>query len=87
MVSSHYNKTVQRAQKLHNYKQRGFQYRKTQAHLKTFQPQGKKSEDEHLSQTNHMGTVEPLNTNCQKIDNLAQSRPKMEIKPPIELDL
>ena len=32
----------------------GVQYRKTQAHLKPYQPQGKKSEDEHLMQSNHV---------------------------------
>ena len=63
----------------------GIQYRKTQAHLKPYQPQGKKNEDEHLLQTNHMGTVKPLQS--QKIDNLAQSRPKRDMKPPIKLDL
>ena len=34
------------------------QYRKAQAHLKPYQPQNKKSEDEYLSQSNHMWTVE-----------------------------
>ena len=38
----------------------GVQYRKTQAHLKPCQPQGKKNEDEHLPQTNHIQTVKPL---------------------------
>ena len=58
----------------------GVQYRKTQAHLKPYQPQDKKVEDEHVSQNNHMQTVKTLNSN-HKIDNLAQSRPKRDIKP------
>ena len=49
----------------------GVQYRKTQAHLKPYQPQVKKVEDEHLSQTNHMWTVKALNSKSHKIDNLA----------------
>ena len=40
----------------------GVQYRKAQVHLIPHQPQGKKSEDEHLSQSNHMWTVKSLNT-------------------------
>ena len=35
----------------------GVHYRKTQAHLKLYQPQGKKSEDEHLSHSNLMQAV------------------------------
>ena len=62
----------------------GVQYRKTQAHLKPYQPQGKKSEDEHLSQSNHMQTVKSLNTKPQKDDKLTQSRPKRDIKPPVK---
>ena len=61
-------------------------YRKTQAHLKPYQPQDKKVEDQHLLQTNHIQTVKTLNSN-QKIDNLTQSRPKRDINPPIKLDL
>ena len=63
------------------------QYRTTQVHLKLYQPQGKKNEDEHLSQSNHMHTVKSLNIKSHKIDNLTQSRPKRDIKPPVELDL
>ena len=37
------------------------QYRKTQAHLKLYQPQIKKSEDEHLSPSNHIQTVRNVN--------------------------
>ena len=57
----------------------GVQYRKTQAHMKPYQPQGKENEDEHVLHTTHMQTVKPLKS--QKIDNLAQSRPKRDIKP------
>ena len=65
----------------------GVQYRKTQAHLKPYQLQDRKVEDEHLSQNNHMQTIKTLNSKYHKIDNLAQSRPKRDIKPPIKLDL
>ena len=65
----------------------GVQYRKAQVHLKPYQPQDKKVEDKHLLQHNHMQTVKTLNSKYHKIDNLAQSRPKRDIKPPIKLDL
>ena len=65
----------------------GVQYRKTQAHLKPYQPQDKKVEDEHLLQNNYMQTVKTLNSKYQKIGNLAQSQPKRDIKLPIKLDL
>ena len=35
----------------------GVQYSKTHAHLKPYWPQGKKSEDEYLLQSNHVWTV------------------------------
>ena len=63
----------------------GVQYRKTQAHLKPYEPQDKKSEDKQLLQNNHMWTVKSLKS--QKIDNVAQSRPKRYINPQIKLDL
>ena len=63
----------------------GVQYSKRQVHLKPYQPQGKKNEEEYLSQTNHMWTVKT--SKSQKIDNLAQSIPKRDIKPSIKLDL
>ena len=47
------------------------QYRKMQAPLKPYQPQGKKSEDEHLSQSNHMWMVKIVSTKSHKIDSLA----------------
>ena len=62
-------------------------YRKTQAHLKPYQLQSKKSEDEHLSQSNHMWTVKNESKRPHIIDNLVQSRPKRDIKPPVKLDL
>ena len=65
----------------------GAWYRKTQAHLKPYQLQGKKSEDEHLLQSNHMWTVKNVNKKSHITDNLVQSRPKRDIKPPIKLDL
>ena len=63
----------------------GVQYKKIQDHLKPYQPEVKQAEDKHLSQNNHMWTVKPSKS-C-KIDNLTQSRPKRDIKPPIKLDL
>ena len=51
----------------------GVQYRKTQAHLKPYQFQDKKVQNEQLSQSNHMQTVKTLNSKYHKIDNLAQS--------------
>ena len=65
----------------------GVQYRKTQAHLKPYQPLGKKSEDEHILQSNHMWTVKNVNKKSNITDNLVQSRSKRDIKPPITLDL
>ena len=76
----------------------GVNYRKTQAHLKPYQPQSKKCEDEHsLSQSsdmqtveNHMQRIKQSNHKMFKIENnqeQAYSRPKRDIKPPIKLDL
>ena len=62
MVPSYHYKTVQ--------------YRKTQAHSKSYQPQYKKSEDDHLPQSNHMQTVKNEKKKTHIIDNLVQSRPK-----------
>ena len=61
----------------------GVQYRKTQAHLKPYHPQG---EDELLMQEKHKQTV-PCAQNKLSATNLAQSRPKRDIKPPKKLDL
>ena len=46
----------------------GVQYRKTQTHLKPYQPQVKKVEDGQLLQNNHMLRVK--NSKSHKIDNL-----------------
>ena len=51
------------------------------------QPQGKKSEDEHLLKSNHMQTFKNVHKKSHITDNLVQSRPKRDIKPPIKLDL
>ena len=64
----------------------GIQYRKTQAHLKPYHPQDKTSKNELLAQNNHMQTVKISNSK-QSTTNLAQSRPKRDIKPSIKLDL
>ena len=65
----------------------GVQCRKTQVHLKPYQPQDKKVEDKHLLQNNHVWTVKTLNAKNQRIGNLAQSQPKRENKAKIKLDL
>ena len=62
------------------------QYRKTQAHLKPYHLQDKTSENELLAQNNQMQTVKISNSK-QNTTNLAQSRPKRDIKPQIKLDL
>ena len=59
---------------------KGVQYRKSQAHLKPYQPQDKKVGDKLLSQNTHRLTIKTLNSN-HEIDNLMQSRPKRDIKP------
>ena len=64
----------------------GIQYRKSQAHFKSYKPQNKTSKNELLVQNNHMWTVKISNSK-QNNTNLAQSRPKRDIKPPIKLDL
>ena len=48
----------------------GVQYRKSQAHLKPYQPQNKKSEHEHLLQSNHMWTVKNKSKKPHISDNL-----------------
>ena len=65
-------------------------YRKTQAHLKPYQHQCKKTEDEHSD-----SDMQTLKANCKQCDNIksknnqvqSQSRPKRDIRPPIKLDL
>ena len=65
-------------------------YRKTQAHLKPYQPQCKKTEDEHSD-----SDMQSLKAKCKQFDNNKsknnhvqyQSRPKRDIKPPIKIDL
>ena len=60
----------------------GVQYRKTQAHLKSYQPQDSTSENELLTQNNHKQTVK--SAKCKKsYTNLAQSRTKRDIKSAI----
>ena len=68
----------------------GVTHRKTQAHLKPFQPQCKKPEDERSD--NDMQT---LKANCKQFDNIksknnqvqSHSRPKRDINPPVKLNL
>ena len=69
---------------------KGVTYRKTQAHLKPYSPQNKKSEDEHcLSQSNTMHTGKSNHKKFNTVNNQVQScsRPKRDIKPPVKLDL
>ena len=69
---------------------KGVSYRKTQDHLKSYQLQCKKAEDEHSD--NNMQT---LKANCKQFDTVksknnqvqSHSRPKRDIKPPVKLDL
>ena len=70
-------------------------YRRTQAHLKPYQPQSKKLEAEHsvvqpIEQSIDMWTFKQ--SACKKSDNMNNhvqpySRPKRDIKSPIKLDL
>ena len=68
----------------------GVTYRKTQFNLKPYQPQCKKTEDEHSD-----SDMQTLKANYKQFDNIKSknnqvqscSRPKRDIKPPIELDL
>ena len=68
----------------------GVTYRKTQAYLKPYQSQCKKSEDEHSD-----SDMQTLKANHKHFDNIKShnnqvqfhTRPKTDIKPPIELDL
>ena len=68
----------------------GVTYRKTQAHLKPYQPQCKKTEDEHSD-----SDMQTLKANPKQFDNTksksnqvqSHSRPKEDIKPPVQLDL
>ena len=59
----------------------GIQYRKTQVHLKSYQPQESTSENELLVQNNHKWKVKS-DKYKQSYTNLAQSRTKRDIKPP-----
>ena len=68
----------------------GVTYRKTEADPKPYQPQCKKTEDEHSD--SDMWT---LKANCKQFDNIKRKnyqvqfhlRPKRDIKPPIKLNL
>ena len=69
----------------------GVTYRKTQAHLKPYQPQRKKLEDKHsVEQSSNMWTLKQAN--CKMFDSMNNqvqpySRPKRYINPPVKLDL
>ena len=62
------------------------QYRKAQTHLKPYHLQDKIVNSDLVSQNNHVWTVKTLNSN-QSPTNLAQSRPKRDIRPEIKLGL
>ena len=61
----------------------GVQYRKTQAHLKPYHPQG---EGRLYKQETHKRTVHS-DKNQTRNTSLAQNRKKRDIKPPNRLDL
>ena len=69
----------------------GVTYRETQAHLKPYQQHSKKPEDEHSAeQSSDMWTLKEAD--CKKFDTMNHhlhpySRPKIDIKPPVKLDL
>ena len=66
----------------------GVTYRKTLAHLKPYQPQSKKSENEYsVEQSSDMQTLKQAD--CKKFDIINNqvkpySRPKWDIKPPVK---
>ena len=68
----------------------GVTCRKTQAHLKPYQPQFKKTEDEHSD-----NNIQTLKANCKQFDSgkskdkqvQSHSRPKRDIKSPVKLHL
>ena len=68
----------------------GVSYSKTQAHSKPYQPQCKKTEDEHS-----YNDMQTLKANCKQFDNVknknsqvpSHSKPKRDISPPVKLDL
>ena len=65
----------------------GVQYRKTQAHLKPYHPQDEdEDEDELCKQEKHKWTIHSAQNRLFDT-NLAQSKPKRDIKPPNRLDL
>ena len=64
----------------------GVQYRNTQPQLKSYKPQDDTSENELSAQNNHKQTVKSANYK-QNYANLAQSRGRIDIKPPKRLDL
>ena len=68
----------------------GVTYRKTQSHLKPYNPQHKTNEDEHYTlKSSNMWTVKSYCKQFETADNLIQSysRPKGNIKPPVKVDL
>ena len=68
----------------------GVTYRKTQSHLKPYDPQSRESKDEHYkSQSSDMQTVKSYQKQYKTADNPIQSysRPKRDIRLPVKLDL
>ena len=67
-------------------------FRKTQAYLKPYQSQSKKSKDEHSDvQSSDMQTLKAYHKQFDSFDNKNQvqsySRPKWDMKSPVKLDL
>ena len=65
----------------------GVTYRKTQAQLKPYKPQSKQHEAGHSISTKCDMQTAKSKCKTNKSDNLVQSRPKRDIKPPVRLYL
>ena len=78
---------MQGTKKLQDHYKRWCHIQKTQAHLKPYKPQSKQHEAEHSK--SKMCNMQTDKSKCQTNNsgNLVQSRPKMDIKPPVRLDL
>ena len=84
VVSRYHYKPVPTTKKLQDYGKEGVTYRKTQAHLKPYIPQCKKSEDKHsLLQSRDMQTFKSDSKKFNTVDIQVQSysRPKRTLNP------
>ena len=62
----------------------GVTYRKTQAHLKPYKPEDKQEQE---AKKYHMWTLTKNGDKNTCNNNLAQSRARRQVKPPVKLDL